>query len=72
MSVNRGELVPLIHAKWIHCKGSSCVWYCSNCGEKIRYNQGRRTYKIEKRSVEQVNKYCRSCSAKMDEDTIIK
>jgi hypothetical protein len=53
---------------WIHCKGKSNLWYCSECGEKILYNQTRRTYNIEKRPVYVVNKYCRNCGARMTKD----
>lgn len=57
---------PVRHGRWIHCKGKSNLWYCSECGEKINYNQKRRTYNIKKRPVYEVNKRCRACGAKMD------
>lgn len=56
------------HGRWIHCKGKSNLWYCSECGEKIIYNPTRKTYKPEKLPVYAVNKWCRNCSAKMDGD----
>lgn len=52
-------------AYWIPCNGKSHIWYCSECGEKINYNDARRTYKTEKKSVEAVNRYCRGCGATM-------
>ena len=57
---------PVRHGRWIPCKGKSHIWYCSECGEKINYNQARRTYKIEKKPVWEVNKRCRVCGARMD------
>lgn len=62
------QAVPVVHGRWVHCNGESNLWYCSECGEKIRYNPSRRTYNIEKRPVQEVNKYCRGCGAKMDGD----
>jgi hypothetical protein len=52
-------------AYWIPCNGKSHIWYCSECGEKINYNDARRTYKTEKKPVEAVNRYCRGCGATM-------
>lgn len=52
-------------AYWIPCNGKSHIWYCSECGEKINYNDARRTYKTEKKPVEAVNRYCRWCGATM-------
>ena len=52
-------------AYWIPCNGKSHIWYCSGCGEKINYNDARRTYKTEKKPVEAVNRYCRGCGATM-------
>ena len=57
---------PVRHGYWIPCAGKSHIWYCSECGEKINYNQVRRTYK--KKPVHEVNRWCRSCGAKMDAD----
>lgn len=54
------------HGYWIPCKGKSHIWYCSVCGERINYNQARRTYKPEVKPVYAVNKWCRGCGAKMD------
>ena len=57
---------PVRHGQWIHCKGKSNLWYCSECGEKIIYNPTRKTYKPNKKPVHEENKRCRSCGAKMD------
>ena len=51
--------------EWVHCNGKSNLWYCSKCGEKIQYNPTRRTYNIEKKRVDEVNKLCRNCGADM-------
>lgn len=51
--------------EWVHCNGKSNLWYCSKCGEKIKYNPTRRTYNIEKKRVDEVNKLCRNCGADM-------
>lgn len=53
-------------AHWIPCQGKSHIWYCSRCGERISYNQARRTYKPEKRPVYEVNRWCRGCGARME------
>lgn len=55
------------HAHWIPCQGKSHIWYCSECGERISYNQVRRTYKPEKKPVHEVNRWCRGCGARMME-----
>lgn len=52
-------------AHWIHCDGKSNIWYCSNCGEKINYNNARRTYKKDMKPVEEVNRFCRGCGTTM-------
>lgn len=52
--------------RWIHCRGKSNLWYCSECGEKIVYNPAKRTYNIEKRPVYEVHKHCRACGVRMD------
>lgn len=52
-------------ANWIHCKGKSHIWYCSNCGEKINYNNARKVYTKAMKPVEEVNRYCRHCGEKM-------
>lgn len=59
---------PVRHGRWIHCKGKSNLWYCSECGEKIIYNPTRKTYRPNKKPVHEVNKRCRNCGAKMDEE----
>lgn len=60
------DAVPVVHGRWIHCDGKSNLWYCSECGGKILYNPTRRTYNITKLPVEEMNKFCRNCGAKMD------
>lgn len=66
------EMLPAVDAEpvrrghWIKCNGKSHIWYCSECGDRINYNQARRTYKPDARPVSAVNKYCRCCGAKMD------
>jgi hypothetical protein len=54
-------------AHWIPCAGKSHIWYCSRCGERINYNQARRTYKPEGKPVHEVNRWCRGCGAKIME-----
>ncbi len=49
---------------WIHCVGKSNIWYCSNCGEKVSYNNARRVYKKDTKPIEQVNRFCRGCGYK--------
>lgn len=61
-----GKLEPVRHGRWIHCDGKSNLWYCSECGGKIIYNPTRKTYKPDKQPVYEVNKWCRSCGAKME------
>lgn len=65
-SVNNSDIV---YAYWIPCPGKSCIWHCSACGDQINYKQNRRTYNIPKVPVEQKNKFCRNCGAKMDGGT---
>lgn len=60
------DAVPVVHGRWVHCDGKSIVWYCSECGGKILFNPNPRTYNIKKLKVEQYNKFCRNCGAKMD------
>ena len=73
--VNALELVPAVdaepirHGHWIQAEGKAGIWYCSECGERISYNQNRRTYKPAKKPVHVVNRRCRSCGARMDGDT---
>lgn len=52
-------------ALWIHCGGKSHIWYCSNCGEKVNYNNARRTYTKGMKPIEEVNRFCRGCGAIM-------
>ncbi len=60
------DVAEVKHGEWVRCDGKSNLWYCSECGDKILYNPTRRTYNIRKRPVNEVNKYCRCCGAKMD------
>lgn len=60
------DAVPVVHGRWVRAAGKSNIWYCSVCGDKINYKQNRRTYNIPKVPVEQKNKFCRNCGAKMD------
>ena len=60
------DAAPAVHGHWIHCKGKSNLWHCSECGREILYNPKRRTYNIVKMPVFKKNKFCRSCGAKMD------
>lgn len=60
------DYAPVRHGHWIHCAGKSNLWYCSECGGKILYNPTRRTYNIKKLPVDEMNRFCRSCGAKMD------
>lgn len=52
-------------ANWIHCKGKSHIWYCSNCGEKVNYNNAHKVYTKAMKPIEEVNRYCRHCGEKM-------
>lgn len=56
------------HGRWIRSKGKSGLWYCSECGSIIIYKQ-RKTYNIPQIPVEEKNKFCRCCGAKMDGGT---
>ena len=57
---------PVRHAYWVPCAGKPRIWYCNECGERINYNQARRTYKPASKPVHEVNRWCRRCGAKMD------
>lgn len=71
-SIEATDVEPVRHGHWIRgvSKGwpttTSCLWYCSCCGEKIRYVDTLRTYQKIKKTVNEVNPYCRKCGAKMD------
>ena len=61
------------HGRWIRGKSKSAfpakppaIWYCSCCGEIIRYADVLRTYQKSKKPVNEVNPRCRKCGAKMD------
>lgn len=58
------------HGYWVHCKGASSLWHCSECNETIIYNPSPRTYQNTKNkpSVSQKNRYCRACGAIMDKN----
>lgn len=66
------EAEPVRHGRWIRGvskgfpKNPTCLWYCSCCGEKIRYYDTLRTYQKLKKPVNEVNPRCRKCGAKMD------
>lgn len=60
------DVAPVKHGHWIHCKGKSNLWYCSECGDKMLYNPTRRTYNIVKLTMAEKNKFCRNCGARMD------
>lgn len=62
------DAMPVVHGRWVRAAGKSNIWYCSVCGDKINYKQNRRTYNIPKVPVEQKNKFCRNCGAKMNCD----
>ena len=66
------EAEPVKHGRWVRGVSKSwptkpsCLWYCSCCGEKIRYDDTLRTYQKIKKPVNEVNPYCRKCGAKME------
>ena len=66
------DVEPVRHGRWIRGvskgfpKNPSCLWYCSCCGEKIKYTDTLRTYQKMKKPVNEVNPRCRKCGAKMD------
>lgn len=71
LEIPAADVQPIIHAYWIRgkeygFKTHNPTWYCSNCGGSIRYNTTLRTYQKQKKSVEEVNCFCRKCGAKMD------
>lgn len=59
---------PVRHERWVPSTVKSHIWYCSGCGERINYNQARRTYKPASKPVHEVNRWCRGCGAKMVEE----
>lgn len=66
------ELIRLIKtqeqkhtAHWIKREGRYNVWYCSNCGEKINYNEDKKTRQKRVFPVWIANKYCRMCGREM-------
>lgn len=69
------DVEPVRHGRWIRGKNKSAfpakppaIWYCSRCGERIRYNDSMGTYQKKKKKVNEVNPRCRRCGAKMDGD----
>lgn len=67
------DMEPIKHGHWIRGKNKSAfpakpspIWYCSCCGEMIRYNDSTGTYQKKKRKVNEVNPRCRRCGARMD------
>ena len=69
------EAEPVKHGHWIRGKNKSAfpakpspIWYCSCCGEMIRYNDSTCVYQKKKKKVNEVNPRCRRCGARMDGD----
>ena len=66
------DFQPIIHGRWIRAEAKgylvkrSSIWYCSECSEKIKYNDTLGRYHKTKKTVSQVNPRCRKCGAKMD------
>ena len=66
------EAEPVKHGRWIRAEAKgypvkrSSIWYCSECGEKIKYNDTLGRYQKTKKTVSQVNPRCRKCGARMD------
>lgn len=67
---------PVKHGRWIRAEAKGypvkcpSIWYCSECGEKIKYNDTLGRYQKTKKTVSQVNPRCRKCGTKMDEEVI--
>lgn len=69
------EAEPVVHGHWIRGENKSAfpakpsvIWYCSCCGEMIRYNDSTGTYQKKKKKVNEINPRCRRCGARMGED----
>lgn len=66
------EAEAVKHGRWIRAEAKGypmkrpSIWYCSECGEKIKYNDTLGRYQKTKKTVSQVNPRCRKCGAKMD------
>lgn len=66
------EAEPVKHGRWIRAEAKGypvkrpSIWYCSECGEKIKYNDTLGRYQKTKKTVSQVNPRCRKCGARMD------
>lgn len=56
---------PKGKAYWIQRAGRGHGWNCSNCGEKISYNEEQKTRQKRVLPVWLVNKYCRGCGHEM-------
>ena len=56
---------PKGKAYWIQRAGRGHGWNCSNCGEKISYNEEQKTRQKRVLPVWLVNKYCRGCGREM-------
>lgn len=56
---------PKGKAYWIQRAGRGHGWNCSNCGEKINYNEEQKTRQKRVLPVWLVNKYCRGCGREM-------
>ena len=70
------DMEPIKHGHWIRGKNKSAfpakpspIWYCSCCGEMIRYNDSTCVYQKKKKKVNEVNPRCRRCGARMDGDS---
>lgn len=59
------ETVPEKTAHWNRCEGRGHNWQCSNCYEKINYNEERKLKQKRVFPVWIVNRYCRGCGARM-------
>lgn len=66
------DMEPIKHGQWIRGENKgfpekpSMIWYCSVCGERIRYNDTPRKYQKVKKKVNEINPRCRRCGARMD------
>lgn len=63
---------PVVHGHWIRGENKSAfpakpsvIWYCSYCGEMIRYNDSTGTYQKKKKKVNEIHPRCRRCGARM-------
>ena len=56
---------PKGKAYWIQRAGRGHNWNCSNCGEKISYNEEQKNRQKRVLPVWLVNRYCRGCGREM-------